>query len=133
RTHLILGNYEDALENAEKALKINNQLIDFNDLDQDADFPIPSVNQMSSEMVFLTVMFASELNNLDRAIISPSLYNLYDDGDLRKSIYFRMADDGDYRFKGTHMGHQGLVTGIMTSELLLIIAECNARLDNLDE
>src|SRR5699024_6487150 len=47
RTHLILGNYEDALENAEKALKINNQLIDFNDLDQDADFPIPSVNQMS--------------------------------------------------------------------------------------
>lgn len=131
RTHLILGNYEDALENAEKALEINSQLIDFNDLDPTANFPIPSINQLSSEMIFFTVMFWSELSNVDRARISPSLYDLYDDKDLRKNIYFREEDDGSYRFKGTHTGHQGLVTGIMTSELILIIAECNARLDNL--
>ncbi|MBN8880601.1 RagB/SusD family nutrient uptake outer membrane protein [Chitinophaga sp. 212800010-3] len=131
RTHLIMGNYADALENAEKAFAFNSQLIDFNGLDPNADFPIPSINQLSSEVIFQTSMFPTDLNNLDMARISPALYDLYNDRDLRKTIYFRKGDDGDYRFKGTHMGYAGLITGITTNELLLIIAECNARLDKL--
>lgn len=131
RTYLILGNYTDALANAERSFELYNQLIDFNDLDSNANFPIPAVNQLSSEIVFQTRMYSSDVNNLDIARISPLLYGLYEDGDLRKTIYFRKGDDGDYRFKGTHMGHTGLITGITTSELLLIIAECNARLGNL--
>lgn len=133
RTHLIIGNYADALENAEKAFEISNQLIDFNVLDPNANYPIPSVNQLSSEIVFSTRMFSSHINNLNTARISPSLYNLYDDGDLRKNIYFRYVDDEYYSFKGTHTGGTALVTGITTSELLLIIAECNVRVDNLAE
>lgn len=134
RTHLILGNYEEALDNAKKAFETNNHLIDFNDLDPNADFPIPAVNQLSSEIVFQTRLFDAMVNDLNIARISPSLYNLYIDGDLRKTIYFRKGNnDDDYRFKGTHMGHTGLTAGITTSELLLIIAECNARINNLDE
>lgn len=133
RTHLISGNYTDALENAEKAIEFNGQLIDFNGLDPNANFPIPVVNQLSSEIVFQTRMYSSDVNNLDIARITPALYNLYDDGDLRKTIYFRKGDDGDYRFKGTHMGHTGVIASITISELLLIIAECNSRLDKLTE
>lgn len=133
RTHLILGNYEEALDNAKKAFETNNHLIDFNDLNPNADFPIPAVNQLSSEIVFQTRLFDAMVNDLNIARISPSLYNLYGDGDLRKIIFFRKGSDDDYRFKGTHMGHTGLTAGITTSELLLIIAECNARLNNLDE
>lgn len=133
RTYLIMGNYADALKNAETGFEIVNQLIDFNELNSSANYPIPAVNQLSSEIVFQTRMYSSSVNNLNTARISPSLYNLYRDGDLRKSIYFRKGDDGDYRFKGTHMGHSGLISGITTSEFLLIIAECNARLDKLDK
>lgn len=133
RTHLILGNYTDAMENAEKAFELRNQLIDFNGLNPSTNFPIPVVNQISQEIVFQTRMYSSDVNNLDIARITPSLYSLYDDGDLRKTIYFRKGDDGDYRFKGTHMGHTGVIASITTSELLLIIAECNARLDKLAE
>lgn len=133
RTRLILGNYTDALENAKKAVEFSSQLIDFNGLDPNADYPIPAINQLSSEIVFQTRMYPSDLINLDIAKITPALYNLYDNGDLRKTIYFRQGNDGYYRFKGTHMGHSGLIAGITTSELLLIIAECNARLNNLAE
>ncbi|AZA84097.1 RagB/SusD family nutrient uptake outer membrane protein [Chryseobacterium lactis] len=133
RTHLIIGNYVEALENAERAFEISNELIDFNGLNPNANYPIPSVNQISKEIVFQTRMFSSAINNFNVARISPSLYNLYDAGDLRKSIYFRGVAVGEYRFKGTHTGNTGLITGITTSELLLIIAECNARLDNISE
>ncbi len=133
RVHLIIGNYSEALQNAGKAIEIKNQLIDFNGLNQNANYPIPVVNQLSAEIIFQTRMYSSDANNLEISRISPALYSLYSNADLRKTIYFRKANDGDYRFKGTHMGHTGLITGITTSELLLIIAECNARLDKLSD
>lgn len=132
RTHLIMGNYAEALKNAEKALATNNQLIDFNDLNPNANFPIPVTNFMSSEIIFFTRMYASDLINANRARVSSSLYDLYENGDLRKTIYFRLVD-GSYAFKGTHTGAAALVTGITVSELYLIVAECSARLDDLDK
>ncbi|TWI20348.1 RagB/SusD family nutrient uptake outer membrane protein [Sphingobacterium siyangense] len=131
RAHLIMGNYANSLENAEKAFEISNELIDFNGLNPNANYPIPAVNQISKEIVFQTRMFSSAINNFNIARISLSLYNLYNDGDLRKTIYFRKVADGEYRFKGTHTSGTALITGITTSELLLIIAECNARLEKL--
>lgn len=132
RTHLIMGNYAEALENAEKALTFNNQLVDFNGLDPNANYPIPVVGRLSEEVIFYTRMFASELINASRARISSSLYDLYEQGDLRKTIYFRSVD-GAYSFKGTHTGAAALLTGISVSELYLIVAECSARLDDLDK
>ncbi|MBV2228492.1 RagB/SusD family nutrient uptake outer membrane protein [Sphingobacterium sp. UDSM-2020] len=130
RTHLIMGNYAEALENAEKALEVNHQLIDFNNLNPNVNFPIPVTNFISSEIVFFTRMYASDLINANRARVSPSLYNLYEDGDLRKTVYFRLVD-GSHAFKGTHTGSAALLTGISISELYLIVAECSARLDDL--
>lgn len=134
RTYLILKDYSNALQCAEKALTYNAILVDFNDLDVNANFPIPAINQTSQEVIFLNRMFASELvNNLNIAKIPTTLFSLYHDEDLRKSMFFRKGSDGSYIFKGTHMGHRGLVTGIMTSELFLIVAECSARLDLLPD
>lgn len=130
RTYLIQGNYKEAVAYAEKALLIKNNLIDFNTLNASANYPIPATNQLSAEIVLLTRMFASDIINASRARISKSLYQLYANNDLRKTIYFREIN-GEYSFKGTHMGHAGLVTGITTSELYLILAEGYARLGNL--
>ncbi|MGJ1534308.1 RagB/SusD family nutrient uptake outer membrane protein [Sphingobacterium multivorum] len=133
RVYLIMGDYEKALANAQQALKLHSDLVDFNDLSAAASFPIPATNQTSREVVFLTRMYASNIVNLNIARINKDLYQMYATDDLRKSIYFRLNDKGDVFFKGTHMGHQGLITGITSSELLLIVAECQARLGSIDK
>ncbi|CAM3584831.1 RagB/SusD family nutrient uptake outer membrane protein [Sphingobacterium prati] len=133
RAYLIKGDYEKALFNGQEALKLHNDLIDFNDLSASASFPIPATNQTSREVVFFTRMYASNIVNLNIAQINKDLYLMYAAGDLRKSIYFRLDNKGAVFFKGTHMGHQGLITGITSSELLLIVAECQARLGDIDK
>lgn len=133
RAYLIMGDYEKALANGQQALKLHSDLIDFNDLSASASFPIPATNQTSREVVFFTRMYASNIVNLNIAQINKDLYLMYAAGDLRKSIYFRLDNKGAIFFKGTHMGHQGLITGITSSELLLIVAECQARLGDIDK
>lgn len=133
RAYLIMGDYEKALANGQQALKLHSNLIDFNDLSAAASFPIPATSQTSREVIFLTRMYASNIVNLNIARVNKDLYQMYATDDLRKSIYFRLDDKGDAFFKGTHMGHQGLITGITSSELLLIVAECQARLGNIDK
>lgn len=133
RAYLIMGEYEKALSNAEEALKFPYQVIDFNDLNPNAAFPIPATNQTSSELIFFTDMYGSNIVNVNTTRISNELYTMYDEHDLRKVIYFRKNNDNEILFKGTHMGHQGLITGITSAELLLIIAECQVRLDQLDK
>lgn len=133
RAYLIMGEYEKALLNAQEALKFPYQVIDFNDLNPNAAFPIPAVNQTSSELIFFTDMYGSNIVNVNTTRISNELYTMYDEDDLRKVIYFRKNNDNEILFKGTHMGHQGLITGITSAELLLIVAECQVRLDQLDK
>lgn len=132
RTYLFMGEYGKALQNAEAALgSTNAQVIDFNTLDPNADFPIPATNYASPEMILWTSMFNANQLSQSVAKIAPALYNLYDDGDLRKLVYFGKNTDDTYFFKGTHLGYYGLTNSLTPAELLLIIAECNAHLGRL--
>lgn len=132
RAYLFMGEYEKALQNAEAALgSTNAQVIDFNTLDPNANFPIPAPNFASQELILWTTMFYANQLNEPVSKIAPALYNLYDDKDLRKVIYFGKNTDDTYFFKGTHIGYFGMTNSLTPPELLLIIAECNARLGNL--
>lgn len=132
RTYLYMGEYEKALQNAEAAIEYTHaQVIDFNTLDPNADFPIPATNFASQEMILWTPILSAHPLRQAIAKIEPTLYNLYDDGDLRKLIYFRQNTDNTYSFKGTHFGYFALMNSLTSAEMLLIIAECNARLGNL--
>lgn len=131
RTYLFMGEYEKALTNAEDALgNTSAKLIDFNTLDSNEDFPIPTVNNVSQEMMLWTVLLYADQLDQSVARISPSLYGLYSNGDLRKDIYFGKNDDDTYFFKGMHLGTSGLTNTPTPAELLLNIAECNARLND---
>lgn len=134
RTYLFMGEYEKALQNAEAALgNTDAQIIDFNTLDSNADFPIPATNYASEELIsYMSIYYASQLNQTV-CKISPALYDLYIDGDLRKVIYFGKNMDGSYFFKGTHIGYFGLMNSLTPAELLLMVAECNARLGQLSK
>ncbi|MBL1411480.1 RagB/SusD family nutrient uptake outer membrane protein [Sphingobacterium faecale] len=133
RAYLIMGDYEKALLHAEEALKFPHQVIDFNELNSGAAFPIPATNQTSAELIFYTRMYGSLMVGVNTAKVNGDLYSMYDEHDLRKVIYFRKNNENEILFKGTHMGHQGLITGITSAELLLIVAECEVRLNRLDK
>lgn len=130
RTYLIMADYEKAKENASLCLKFKSELVNFNQLNQEEPYPIPGTNNFAAqEIVFLN---ATNLADFDAvAKITPSLYQLYQAGDLRKAIYFLTNPDGTHTFKGSHMSFQNLMVGITTGEMLLILSECNARLNNL--
>lgn len=132
RAYLNMGEYQKALQNAQEALQVTSaKVIDFNKLDSNADFPIPTVNYISAETILLTNIYYSNPLRQSLAKINPILYNLYTDGDLRKVIYFMENADKTYSFKGTHYGGLGLMNILTPAEMLLIVAECNARLGNL--
>ncbi len=129
-----MGEYEKALTNAEEALgSTSTILIDFNTLNPDEDYPIPTTNNTSGEMMYWTVLLYADQLDQSIAKISPSLYDMYSKGDLRKDIYFGKNDDNTYFFKGMHLGTSGLTNTPTPAELLLTIAECNARLGNLPQ
>ena len=132
RTYLIMGEYEKAKQNAEVTLKSTAaKVIDFNTLDPKVDFPIPTVNETSEETIFWLGMFYAYPLTQTASKIAQPLYNLYDEGDLRKIIYFGENTDNTYFFKGTHFGYYNLMNSLTPAEMLLIVAECNARLGNL--
>lgn len=134
RTYLYMGKYQEAIQHAEAALEYTNaQVLDFNTLDPNAAFPIPAINYASQEMILWTTIFSAFPIRQAIAKIEPTLYNLYDDGDLRKVIYFRQNADDTYSFKGTHMGYFALMSSLTPAEMLLIVAECNARIGNLTD
>ncbi len=127
RTYLFMGNYEQARKNAESALTYNSNLIDFNKLKATDAFPLPGTKLYApEEMLFFGTMTINDIDINSVVRILPDLYNLYMDGDLRKVMYFKAGKEGFFLFKGSH-SRTGLFTGVTTAELLLILAECNAR------
>lgn len=134
RTYLFMGNYENALNHAQLSIEESSAIIlDFNDLDVSADFPIPSPNTISPEMMIWTTIFGAPPLAQHVAKINPELYSLYQEGDLRKMIYFKENDDGSHSFKGTHFGYFTLMNSVTPSEMHLIIAECNVRIGSLSK
>lgn len=133
RVYLIMRKYDEALHYAELALQTHNALLDFNTLV--AGVPIQSFNP---EVIFhSTTDFPPSLLSISIAKIDPNLLGSYDTNDLRRSIYFRPntgANVGTFGFRGSFSGSiqspgSGF-SGTTTGEMLLIRAECYARIGN---
>lgn len=131
RTYLFMGEYDSALQNAIRALEINNSLIDFNTLNAAASIPIQNLNV---EVILRATMRLARPINSSLARISPGLYNLYDNNDLRKTMLFRTIANGDVFFRGSYTGSStGKIVGITTGELYLIAAECYVRTNQIEK
>ncbi len=123
RTYLGMYNYETAGKYADSSLQLYSNLLDYNNLNANASFPIPRLN---TEILFYTSSFNSVLN-VSNAKIDTLLYNTYQPNDLRKKVYFRQNTDGTFGFKGTYVSATGNFTGIATDEVYLMKAEALAR------
>lgn len=130
RTYLSMHEYDSAGKYARMGLQLyGDSLLNFNQLSATATAPIQRFNR---EVIFHCRSNLFGILNSPRAKIDTVLYNSYDNNDLRKTIYYRRDAAGAAFFKGDYDGagnNTGYVFGgIVTDEMLLISAECYARM-----
>ncbi|QES88077.1 RagB/SusD family nutrient uptake outer membrane protein [Rhizosphaericola mali] len=130
RIYLGLSNYDSAAKYAAIALEDNHQLVDFNTLSK-TRYPIAS--NFLSEDIFHSTLVNSTFIAYNSSSIDGSLYNSYDQNDLRKSIYFITTTSGFNTFKGSYDFKRYQYNGLATDELYLIKSECDIRLGNTQQ
>jgi len=144
RINLNMGNYEAAWTAADESLKIKNELIDFNTLEDSpmqaptAFVPVhikPIITTENSEVSF--VAYSDHINANIFFFTNPELVKLYNSNDRRRIVYFDTSATidstfpvfaGNY-FTETNGGSSdpSPFVGISTNEMYLIRAECSAR------
>lgn len=132
RIYLTIGDYKNAEMMVDQVFEIRSDLLDYATLDRKASLPLNMDN--NTEIMYTGGSSSSSFYILNANVyINPELYKLYDDGDLRKEIFFEKGKQG-YKFKGFQNGEQtGFYGGLVMDELYLIKAECLARKTQLRE
>ena len=129
RTYLYMGDYKNALDNAQKLLQLQNGLINYEALSPTDSSPIKDKN---IEMLLRTSMGLGDVVYGNIAKVPPSLYNSYMQNDLRKTVFFARSADGDVTFKGNYTGSSvGRLVSVATDEAYLITAESYAQLGDI--
>jgi len=129
RALLSMRRYNEAYLYADSSLKLKSELMDYNTLNSASTFPIPRFNV---EVLHDSYFTGVPLSNV-RAKTDPQLIALYEPNDLRKVIFFNDNRNGTYGFKGSYEGATTFFAGVAVDEVLLIRAECLARMNRLPE
>jgi tetratricopeptide (TPR) repeat protein len=135
RIFLIRGDYQKALENADKALALKSDLMDYSSLPlassipiSQYEYPIPPFNE---EVIWHSQMPSQSFIGSPNSYIDTLLYQSYNDNDLRKYLFF--FGSGPVNFVGNYTGGFLAFSGLATDELYLIKSECLAHLGNTQE
>lgn len=125
RTYLYMNDYAKAYDAAEKSLKLYSVLDDYNTFNATDAYPLQGKSKEVHIMIEMTVSYSP--SGTTNSSIPDELYNLYSENDLRKILYFKKLD-GKNVWRGAPLGNN--LSGTATDEVLLIAAECAARLGN---
>lgn len=132
RTYLYMGQYNLSLENAEKALQMQNGLIDFKSLATAYSYPVLIQNP---EVIFSKTLLLS----YNGAPLSTELLNSFGTDDLRYNYYTAPGTSFFPTFTGrayamnTYSYTNGINIGVSVPEMYLIAAECYARSGKITE
>ena len=129
RCFLQIEDYQNAFLYADSAFKFTSGLMDYNDINVDLSYPFPRYNK---EVIFSDVNANSIAISSSYLNVDTTLYNSYDDLDLRKKGFFYNYA-GNRAFKGSYDGSSLFFTGLTSSEMLFIRAESNLRLGNSEK
>lgn len=129
RTYLFTDNYREALNSADSSFLYHNYLENYSNISGTPSRPF--ANLFTKEMHILGIM-RRQIENFSVGRINKELYDLYDQNDLRKTLFFRINADGKPTFRGSYRGGQ-LFTATATDEILLIKAECSVRLNKISD
>ncbi|OCA77121.1 hypothetical protein BBI01_01265 [Chryseobacterium artocarpi] len=127
RTYLYMNDYQNAAESVEQSLRYHSLLDDYNTIDSSSSSPL--LNK-SKELHIRIEMTAPYTSTGYGSVIPSELYQLYKSDDLRKTLYFKIQN-GKPIWRGASVSNN--LTGTATDEVLLIGAECFARLNNKDK
>lgn len=129
--YLMTKDYEKSLNYASRCLDIQSELLDYN-LISEGKYPFERYNK---EVLFFSLSTGATIMNETRARISPVLYDLYTEEDMRKKLFFTKNADGYYTFTGDYSRNTSDVKfcGLTTAEIWLTKAECNIRLDKKED
>ncbi|MFD2035164.1 RagB/SusD family nutrient uptake outer membrane protein [Belliella marina] len=123
RFYLFQGEFSKAEDAADYVLDRYNILIDYHGINPSAASTFPRFND---EVIYHSNTISYLSNFIGE--ISPSLYDKYDNEDLRKPRFFNVNQStGRITFKGSYTGLFTLFSGMTTAELYLILAECKIR------
>jgi len=130
RVFLVMGDYNQALLHSQAALDLEQRLLDYNTLNMSTAYKIP---QLNVEVLFQASITTYTLLELARKTVNIELYNLYDDNDLRKKVYFYDLS-GKKVFTGSYLNSEyNVFGGLATDEMYLIKSECLARANKTEE
>lgn len=132
RTYLSIAKYDSAFYYADKVLKVKQDLIDYNDFSStDLLKPYP-ISRLNNETIFYAQLTTSYPNlHPSYGLVDTTLYASYADNDIRKVLFFK-ARNGYHSFKGNYTSAFNLFGGMAIDELLLIRAETNIRMGNVE-
>lgn len=129
RVYLAMHDYGNALIYADKCLDVYNVLLHYDDLSPGNQFPFPD----NIETIFATRQLGySGFIASNTTVIDSILYQSYEEGDLRKNIFFRVdPNTGQPSINSMYSGVNSPFGGLAVDEVYLNRAECRARLGNL--
>jgi len=124
RTFLAMRQYKNAGLYADSCLSLYNTLLDYNTISPSRAYPF---TQFNVEDIFHSRIPSPAPIINTRAKIDSSLYKLFDDNDLRKTLFFKNNGNGTFAFKGSYEGNPALYSGVAVDEIYLVRAEACAR------
>lgn len=132
RVCLVMGDYNNAAVYADSCLRLKNELLDYNTLDTTIDYPFSGMQYENPEDIWHYSSGGGINPSLYYGKVDTILYNLYENNDLRKTIFYTRTEDGAYNFTGSYDGYS-LYCGITTAEMYITRAECLARNGKAEE
>ena len=125
RVFLSMEKYDEANQMAIEAMKRHDKLLDYNMINVSAKLPFEIFHE---EVVYYGATNNGLLLSASRARIPKKLFDLFEEDDLRKQVFFNTKNIDDIIFKGYYAGEStSYFAGIATDELYLIRAECEIR------
>ena len=135
KTLLHMEDYAAAGGLAAEAIERRPTLLDYNDpskVSLASEYRFNTLGSGNPEVLFYAESFAFREvrpSTSSPGVVSPELYNLYDENDLRKTLLYA-EENGAIKFRGSFSGNYTGFCGLTGGELYLIAAECQARLGN---
>lgn len=134
RIYLQIGDYDEALDYANRCLSIRSGLLDFKQLDLDRQTynTFDVVVEQNPEMIFMANVGTVAMMGYGQFNADTALYRSYSETDLRKKAYF-IDYLGTLKDRGSYCGNGNRFTGLAVDEVVLIKAEALVRTGNVSE
>lgn len=132
KIQLSMENYTEALKYSADALVGFKFLVDFNDMKIVSTtttfrFPPYPGNPEISFYARQPGLTSTSASTTTLGYVDSTLYNSYDNDDLRKTVFYQFTNKSKIQFRGNYSGTLNNFAGIATNEVLLIHSECSAR------